>query len=292
VTVTNRDFLAYCLYHRTQTDLDIDQFGEHYPEFEQQVLDGHPVFPTRPTFGFQVTMVSSRYVYDWAGKMIMCQNLNDIGTWPVGAVNYHQRLRKLRGDEATDRDFRLWWFDHAAHTPGSMFPSVGRPHATTRLIDYPGAIQQALRDVIAWVEDGVEPPARSEYEYSPSGAVRLPDDAAARRGIQPVPSITIGRSSVATARPGQAVNLDLTVEVPPGTGSIVEVEWDVTGDGKWEAMPGIDGTQTSLTISKEHTYDEPGTVWPSVRVTSHRHGRTDVATGRIPALAQARLDVR
>ncbi|HEX2382174.1 MAG TPA: PKD domain-containing protein [Acidimicrobiales bacterium] len=291
VTVSNRDFLAYCHYHRTQTDLDLDQFGEHYPEFEQQVVDGHAVFPTRATFGFETVMVSSRYQYDWAGKMIICQNVHDIGTWPVGAVNYHQRLLKLRGEQATDRDFRVWWFDHAAHTPGSMFPSVGRPHATTRLIEYGGAIQQALRDVIAWVEDDVEPPARSQYEHTVSGAVHLPHQAADRRGIQPVPALTINGTVVASAKTGQPVRLDLRVDVPHGAGSIIAIEWDVTGDGMWEPEPEIDGTKASLTASKQHTYTEPGTYWPSVRVTSHRDGLVDATTRRVPNLAQSRLDV-
>jgi hypothetical protein len=291
VTVTNRDFLAYCHYHRTQTDLDFDQFGEHYPEFEQQVVDGLAIFPTRATFGFETTMVSSRYHYNWAGKMIICQNLHDIGTWPVGAVNYHQRLHKLRGEDAVDRDFRLWWFDHAAHTPGSMFPSVGRPHASTRLIEYGGAVQQALRDVIAWVEDDVEPPAPSQYEYSTSGAVQLPDSATDRRGIQPVPTLTVDGRAVATANVNLPVRLDLQVEVPPGTGSIIAVEWDVTGDGQWESEGGIDGTKTSVTASLEHAYTEPGTYWPTVRVTSHRDGDIDATTRLVPNLAQARIEV-
>jgi hypothetical protein len=291
VTVSNRDFLAYCHYHRTQTELDFDQFGEHYPEFEQQVVDGWPVFPTRATFGFETVMVSSRYHYDWAGKMIICQNVHDIGTWPVGAVNYHQRLIKLRGEKATDRDFRVWWFDHAAHTPGSMFPSVGRPHATTRLIEYNGAVQQALRDVIAWVEDGVEPPSRSQYEHTTSGALHLPDRAVDRRGIQPVPVLTVDGAAVASADVGKPVRLEVHVDVPPGAGSIVAIEWDVTGDGRWEAEPGIDGTKTSITASREHTYTEPGTYWPTVRVTSHRDGLVEATTRRVPNLARSRLEV-
>jgi hypothetical protein len=291
VTVTNRDFLAYCHYHRTQTDLDYDQFGQHYPEFEQQVVDGRAVFPTRATFGFETVMVSSRYHYDWAGKMIICQNLHDIGTWPVGAVNYHQRLVRLRGEADTDRDFRVWWFDHAAHTPGSMFPSVGRPHATTRLIEYGGAVQQALRDVIAWVENGVEPAARSQYEHTVSGAVRLPDRAANRRGIQPVPILTVDGGIVASVVAGQPVRLDLEVDVPPGTGSIIAIEWDVIGDGRWESDPDIDGTSTSIHTSRVHTYAEAGTYWPSVRVTSHRDGDVAATTCRVPNLAQSRIDV-
>jgi hypothetical protein len=291
VTVSNRDFVAYCHYHRTQTDLDLDQFGEHYPEFEQQVVDGRAVFPTRAAFGWETTMVSSRYHYDWTGKMIICQNLHDIGTWPVGAVNYHQRLIKLRGEQATDRDFRVWWFDHAAHTPGSMFPSAGRPHATTRLIEYAGAVQQALRDVIAWVEDDIEPPVRSRYEHTASGAVHLPDRAAERRGIQPVASLTVDGAVVASASLGRPVQLDLHVDLPSGTGSIIAIEWDVTGDGGWEPEPHVDGTQTSITASRTHTYTEPGTYWPSVRVTSHRDGAIEATTCRVPNLAQSRVDV-
>jgi hypothetical protein len=223
--------------------------------------------------------------------MIICQNLNDVGTWPAGAVDYHRRVVKLRGEEAADRDFRVYFFDHAAHVPGSMFPSAGRPHASTRLIDYAGALQQALVDMIKWVEEDTAPPARSVYDYTDDCALVLAPTAAERHGTQPVPVLTIEGGPAARVATGSTVTLDLAAEVPPGAGPIVSVEWDVTGDGDWQPEPGIDGTSSSCSLTHEHTYTEPGVYWPSVRVTSQRDGDVDAALCLVPALAQTRLDV-
>jgi hypothetical protein len=44
-----------------------------------------------------------------------------------------------------------------------------------------------VREVIAWVEDGVEPAASTSYDYL-HGQVVLPEAAADHHGIQPVVS--------------------------------------------------------------------------------------------------------
>jgi hypothetical protein len=292
VTISNRDFIAYCFYNRTQTSLDHDQFGEYYPEFTQYLVDGRPMYPGRKSYGFEAVIHTLPYQYRWSGKMILCQNLHDVGTWPVGAVNYHRRVLKLRGEEETNRDFRVWWFDHAAHVPGSMFPSSGRPAASTRLIDYGGCVQQAMKDLMAWVEQGAIPPASASYDYSPGdGLVQLAPSAEARHGIQPVPSLTCNAKIAASVQAGDEVRFEMRAEVPPGAGEIMRVEWDWTGDGQWESDDAAPLPAADISVVRERTYKESGTYFPTVRVTGHRDGEKNAALSLIPNLAQVRVVV-
>ena len=55
-----------------------------------------------------------------------------------------------------DGNFRVWFTDHALHG------DVERQFDPTHTVSYLGVLQQALRDLSAWVEKGVAPrPARS-----------------------------------------------------------------------------------------------------------------------------------
>src|SRR5512135_671632 len=92
------------------------------------------------------------------------------------------RSRVRTGAGATDEQFRLWFVDHATHIPVSMLAPTER----ARLLDVQGCTQQAVCDLIAWVEDGVAPPASTAYSVDDDCAVRLAGAPAERRGIQPV----------------------------------------------------------------------------------------------------------
>jgi hypothetical protein len=55
--------------------------------------------------------------------------------------------------------------------------------------------------------------------------------------------------------------LEVNAQVPNGTGEIVNIKWDVDGSGRFSALPG-----------SNVSFDTPGTYFPTVRVTSERHG--------------------
>ena len=82
---------------------------------------------------------------------------------PAAPDWYRTKVREAGRAE----DFRLYYTDHADH--------VGRPSGTraTRLVDYSGALQQALRDLSAWVEKGVQPPDETRYKMVESGQAAL-----------------------------------------------------------------------------------------------------------------------
>jgi hypothetical protein len=106
---------------------------------------------------------------------IAIENLMDIDAIPWQADWYRTKVHEA----GRAKDFRLYYIDPADH--------VGRPNGThaARLVDYSGALQQALRDLSAWVEKGVQPPEETRYKIMKS-QVAVPATAIERKGIQPV----------------------------------------------------------------------------------------------------------
>jgi hypothetical protein len=93
-------------------------------------------------------------------------------------------------------------------------------------------------------------------------------------------------------RAGEPVTLTVTAAVPPGTGTIIAVEWDFDGSGTYPfRQAGIDGSAAGLTVSTTHSYDRPGTYFGTARVTSHRTGDVQAERCRIETIAQARIVV-
>ena len=94
--------------------------------------------------------------------MIVVQNAHDAACWPNAAISYRRAVERNLGD-ALDDHYRLWFNDHAAHLPASFNPVGDPPVPTTRLVDYGGSLEQAVRDLMEWVEDGTAPPAETGY---------------------------------------------------------------------------------------------------------------------------------
>ena len=57
-----------------------------------------------------------------------------------------------------DEHFRLWFTDNALHGDDKVQESP------LHTVSYLGVLHQALRDVSRWVEEGVAPPASTNYE--------------------------------------------------------------------------------------------------------------------------------
>ncbi len=83
----------------------------------------------------------------FAGKMIVVQNAHDAACWPNAAISYRRAVERNLGDALGDH-YRLWFNEHAAHLPASFNPVGEPPVPTTRLIDYGGSLEQALRDLM------------------------------------------------------------------------------------------------------------------------------------------------
>jgi hypothetical protein len=282
VTVDNSNFLAMETYHRHQVP------GPDFPVWDQfRKADGSPVYPQRPMLVgplFVQTTSGSRMTGRFDGKMIIAASLWDREAMPWQADWYFQRAAKAIGAGADNR-LRLYYTDHALHGDGQVNPDP------TRIATYNGVLQQALRDVAAWVETGTPPPASTAYRIV-RGKVIVPADAAARRGIQPVVGLTVGGGERAEVAAGQPVTFTGTIAVPPGAGSIVAAEWDFDGKGDFPVASKLRRRARSVTISVTHSFDKPGTYFPALRATSQRQGKAATPYGRIENLGRVRVIVR
>ena len=84
LVIDNRDWLAFCHYHRHQ--VRDDNHATH-----QFVVDGKPVYPQRPPFPMAELRSTTRagdHSGRFAGKMIVVQNTSDDYAWPHAGHMY------------------------------------------------------------------------------------------------------------------------------------------------------------------------------------------------------------
>jgi hypothetical protein len=224
--------------------------------------------------------------------MIVIENLMDEAAYPIHADIYRRLVQAALGTGIDDH-YRLWFIDHAMHGGPNFLPGQPdvHPARSTRIVDYDGVIQQALRDVVDWVEKGLVPPASTTYEVI-DNQVFVPSTAQARRGIQPVATLAANGGIRAEVAVGEVVEFHGTAEVPAGTGLIVAMEWDFEGHGDYPlAESGFEngGALSRMTVSASHPFSQPGTYFPVLRVTSQRQGDTSSPYARIVNLSRVRV---
>jgi Tannase and feruloyl esterase/PKD domain len=280
VHVDNRKFLAFCYFHRHHVMDD--------PQFDGLKLHGVPIYPQHPV-PFMSPLMGVPYTGHYEGKLLWVHHTHDSSLWPSQGVVYEAAVRQAQGAAAEAEKFRLQWTEHAEHIMPSMLPSSPTRSTASWLIDYTPIIEQGLVDLIQWVEEGTPPP-NTTYEYS-HGQVSLPDTAAARGGIQPVVALTVNGGVRADVKVGEAVDLEAVAEVPPGSGTIVAVEWDFDGQAGFPDHEDVDGTDSAGKWVRTHTYDAPGTYFATARVCSNREGDVNGEFRRLPNLSSVRIVV-
>jgi hypothetical protein len=286
VALDNSGYLALQTYHRHQ----IGGPKEGYYTYDQfRDSNGQPIYPQREVLTGPVGQYNGsggHMTGIFNGKMIIQQSLLDVDAHPWGADWYKKRVERVLGKRLDDR-FRLYFQDHAQHGAGS------EGGTSTRTVAYNGALQHALRDLAAWVEQGVKPPVSTSYEVV-DGQVVVPPNAGERKGIQPVVTLEANRGVVAEVEVGQAVRLVGTIRVPPGTGKVVKVEWNVEGASTPGAFVATEfgDVRPSVRVETTHTYTQPGTYFPVLRGTSQRESYSLSPFARIENIARARVVVR
>jgi hypothetical protein len=106
-----------------------------------------------------------------------------------------------------------------------------------------------------------------------------------------VVALTVNGGVRADVKVGDAVDLEAVAEVPPGSGTIVSVEWDFDGQGGFPAHEDVEGTDTAGKWVRTHVYDAPGTYFATARVCSNREGDVQGEFRRLPNLASVRIVV-
>ncbi|MGF7031516.1 plastocyanin [Paenibacillus mucilaginosus] len=277
--IDNRWYLAALSYHRHQVPK-----AQSYTAWDQfRAPDGTPFYPQRAMeIGPLITQgVSGGAAYHGHihAKVIMVVNLFDVDAYPWNADWYSARVKEALGDRYAD-NFRVWYNDNADHIS---------PARTPRLVQYDGILQQALRDVSAWVEKGVAPPRSTSYEVI-DGQVEVPDKSSVRHGIQPVVDLSVGGAAKIDVKAGQTVTFTARIQVPHGSGKIVATEWDFDGTGDFKAWKFGVPRQT-VNISMTFKYTKPGTYDPAIRVTAQREGDTKTPFALIQNLGRVRVVV-
>jgi len=225
--------------------------------------------------------------------MIVVQALMDEAAYPWQADWYRSLVQSVLGPGLDDH-YRLWFVDHAMHTTQSASPGDPRPVRTTRVVSYVGVLQQALRDVSAWVEKDLAPPKSTAYEIV-DAQVEVPQTAAARKGIQPVVTLTANGGVRAEVAVGQAVEFSAVIEAPPGGGTVVGAESDFEGRGDYPLVEPFEDSNSGfsrVTLKTTYAFSEPGTYFPVLRATTHRQGDFKTNFARIQNLGRVRAVVR
>ena len=218
-----------------------------------------------------------------SGKMLVLEALMDIDAMPWQADWYRSKVREALGPDFEDH-FALWFIDHAQHDN----PLTAAARART--VSFEGVLQQALRDLSAWVEKGIKP-AATRYSIV-DAQVRVPDSAHDRGGVQPVIALQANGGVRAEVSAGETVTFAATIEVPPGAGKVVAAEWDFEGLGNYPDNAKIDIPEALVSLSATFIFAKPGTYFPVLRATSQRQGDMQTPYGRIQNLARVRVLVR
>ena len=282
VQVDNSNFLAAQTYHRHQVP------GRDYYVWDQfRGQDGKPLYPQRPVILGPLFAAAASGVIQkggFQGKMIMLESLWDREAFPWQADWYRTKVKEHLGDRLDD-NFRLWFTDRALH---GDFTKQEHP---TQTVSYLGVLQQALRDVSAWVEKGVAPPADTSYRVV-DGQIEVPAAAAVRKGVQPTVHLTANGGQRAEVRAGQPVDFAAVVETPPGAGKIVAVEWDFDGSGAFAVQAQSKSARGArAAVAATQAFAQSGTYFVTLRAVSQRQGDAKTPFARIQNLGRVRVVV-
>ena len=283
--VDNRRWLAVHTLHRHQVPPpSLGLYGYDYLRDD----NGKPLYPQRDVLlGPGISQSASGgavHSGNITAKVIIMDTLLDPDAFPWHADWYKNQVAQDFGEECRN-NFRLYYTDNADH----QMEFVSGPRSA-QIVDFIGTYEQHLRDLSFWVEKGIEPPEATNYTIV-DGQVAVPSPANDRQGIQPTVQLEANGLTMTEVKVGEPVNFLANAEVPLNTGSLVKVEWDFYGNGKYVDMD-IEAQQSSIQIRTEHSYMEVGVYLPVIRVTAHRKGDTATPFALVKNLARVQVVVQ
>jgi PKD domain len=291
VTLDNSWLIALQYYQRHQVPTP-DEYGWN----QYRGPDGLPLEPQRSLLVGPIAAASTAGSIangHFYGKMIMLGSVMDVQAYPWSEDWYRKQAQAALGSNFAD-SYRLWYMDNADHDPNGP-AATNAADAADHIVSYLGEVEQALLDLDAWVSQGVQPPASSNYSINSDDQVQLPATPAQRRGVQPVVTLSAkghgapGESIDVAA--GQPVTFSVKAQVPPGTGKIVEVQWDFLGADSYPVSSQLSHIGPVVNVKAPYTFTQPGTYYPTVRVASQQTGDTTTPFGLIQNLARVRVVV-
>ena len=279
VRIDNSWALAMQTYQRHQVPPTTDLYGWN----QYRDAEGKPIYPQRDVLigpigatRFTGTLTSGHIT----GKVLALEVLMDIDALPWQADWYRTKVKDALG-ERFDDNFALYFIDHAQHD--NPLTTAAHAHA----VSFAGALQQALRDLSMWAEEGVRP-SQTRYEVIDT-QVHVPDSAVERGGIQPVVHLQANGGLRTHVAVGQPVVFTATVEVPRGAGTVVAAEWDFEGVGTYPVQADIAAPAHLVTLTASYAFAKPGTYFPVLRAASQREGDVTTPYGRVENIGRARV---
>lgn len=279
----NSDYIAIQTYHRHQVPAPDykawDQFrdAQGKPLYPQQKTLVGPVFCGNGPGCKQNGLIQ--------GKIIIVAALMDEQAYPWQADWYRRKVAQMH--DGNEKDYlRLWYFDNVLHDDRAG--SANELYATT----YAAGLKQALVDLAAWVEKGIEPLPSSRYQVN-MGQVEVFETAEERCGIQPVVRLYANGCKCAHVKTGECVKLLAEAEVPKGAGSLTFVEWSFEGemDFSEKGVFTLQEEGTKGTAEAEHVFEKPGTYFAVVRVMSERNGDREAVFTQVRNIDRVRVIV-
>ncbi len=285
VFIDNSNFLAVQTYHRHQVP------GKEYKVWDYwRDTEGKPIYPQRPmllgplfTRGAAGVLPTGKF----KGKMILLCSLWDREAFAWQGDFYREKVKANLGDK-TDENFRLWYTDRALHG------DLSKQEDATRTVSYLGVLQQALRDLSAWCEQGIEPAPSTQYKIE-NGQVVLPSGANERKGIQPTVNLSMNGAKKKEIKTGKTVAFEAFIEVPKNTGKIVSAAWDFDGKGIFPIQSEnivFDEKTGRVTLKINHKFTNSGIFFPTLRVAAQRDGDSKTPYTRIQNLDRVRVIVK
>ena len=284
VHLDNSDYIAIQTYHRHQVPTPDYKAWDQFRD-----ADGNPLYPQQKRLLGPIYSGNGpgcKQDGQPQGKIISVAALLDEQAYPWQADWYRRKVASEHdGDESGI--MRLWYFDNALHE--DSIASTNELHVASYL---PG-LKQALIDLAAWVEKGIDPLPSSTYTVN-VGHVIAPENADERGGIQAVVKLFANGSKCAHVKAGEPVHFLATAEVPYGAGTLTGVEWSFEGEPDFpdKAAFTLIGVGRSGFSQMTHTYDKPGTYFAVVRVRSERNGDKNALYTQIRNLDRVRIVVK
>ena len=299
ILLDNSDYIALQSYYRHQVPADLsfhawDQFRD---------AEGRPVTAQRRPFPVPFTGTGVYQDGEIQGKVINIQALMDESTCPWCADWWRKKIIEAKGSDA---DHRTYFMERCMH---GDINAIGN----YMVVNYVGALHQALIDLSAWVEKGIEPLPRTCYTLGKDGQIHAEPDVEKRFGIQAIPTLRANGEKCAHVKAGECVRFTVDVEVPAGAGEVTEIlfahreknlvpaETEVSGAAQmalgeemWDCPlsfeKGARGAIHTAHAEAVASYDKPGTYFATVRVATQREGSGDPFT-QVLNLDRARIIV-
>lgn len=288
INLDNSDYIAIQSYYRHQCPPDLDVHA--WDQFRNP--DGTPAIPQRAfIMGPGFTGTGMPQDGNIQCPIINIQALMDESTTPWCADWYKKKILDTKG---TLDNHRVWYMERCMHGDTDAL-------ANHMVINYMGALRQALLDLSDWVERGIEPQPSTSYVYGEDGQIHPETDITKRFGMQSVIHVTANGEKCAHAKVGETIQLNIDIQMPTGAGEVTGIS--MAKQANTEVLPenafpvevpfrryvrsGIHGATATVEVS----YDKSGTYFAAVRCQSNKSGNPDDIYTQILNLDRIRIIV-